>query len=392
MHILNRYALSCGVKIDKPFVFEHYYPITLDKYIVFQTSGKGNSRQYDYWSKVFRFIKQYAPDYKIVHVGLPTDQSVAGCDLDLRGKTSLKHLPYIIKNSSIYLGVDSLSVHFASHFDKKMVVLYSYCYAQNSAPVWGNPDNQVLIEPDWAIYGKPSFSFNEEKKNINTIKPEKIAKAVLDQLNIKNDLDKVETIFMGRDCHKPVIEIVPNSLPKLEILKDKICNIRMDYHFNEKILQQICQITNINLITNKEINLNLIAAIKDRIVALMFIVDKNTNINYIEGLKSLGINFTLVADDNAQWNDLAEIFFDFGLSKDEVFQKNEIKTLDNVDKNHMFESEKILLSDGKVYSCKLFWEKDIPKFTKASPVPNDTLFWEDAEHFYIYKDERSKSN
>ena len=59
MHLLDRYALSCGVKIDKPFISEHYYPTTLDKYIVFQTSGKGNSRQYDYWTKVFSFIKEY---------------------------------------------------------------------------------------------------------------------------------------------------------------------------------------------------------------------------------------------------------------------------------------------------------------------------------------------
>ena len=70
MHLLDRYALSCGVKIDKPFISEHYYPTTLDKYIVFQTSGKGNSRQYDYWTKVFSFIKEYTEDYKIVHVGL----------------------------------------------------------------------------------------------------------------------------------------------------------------------------------------------------------------------------------------------------------------------------------------------------------------------------------
>ncbi len=89
MHLLDRYALSCGVKIDKPFIFEHFYPISLDKYVVFQTSGKGNSRQYDYWPKVFSFIKDYAPDCKIVHVGLPTDQSVSGIDLDLRGKTNI---------------------------------------------------------------------------------------------------------------------------------------------------------------------------------------------------------------------------------------------------------------------------------------------------------------
>ena len=142
MHLLNRYALSCGVKIDKPFILEHFYPITLDKYVVFQTSGKGNSRQYDYWSKVFSLIKEYTNEYKIVHVGLPTDQTVLNCDLDLRGKTSIKQLAYIIKNSSLYLGVDSFSAHLAGYYNKKIVSLYSYCYAQNCAPIWGEEKNK----------------------------------------------------------------------------------------------------------------------------------------------------------------------------------------------------------------------------------------------------------
>ena len=106
MHLLDRYALSCGVKIDKPFILEQYYPMVLDKYVVFQTSGKGNSRQYDYWDKVFSFIREYCSDYKIVHVGLPSDQTVEGVDEDLRGKTSIRQLAYVIKNSSLYLTVN----------------------------------------------------------------------------------------------------------------------------------------------------------------------------------------------------------------------------------------------------------------------------------------------
>ena len=125
MHLLDRYALSCGVKIDKPFILEQYYPMVLDKYVVFQTSGKGNSRQYDYWDKVFSFIREYCSDYKIVHVGLPSDQTVEGVDEDLRGKTSIRQLAYIIKNSSLYLGVDSLSTHLAGFYNKKIVSLYS---------------------------------------------------------------------------------------------------------------------------------------------------------------------------------------------------------------------------------------------------------------------------
>ena len=392
MHLLNRYALSCGVKIDKPFILEHFYPITLDKYVVFQTSGKGNSRQYDYWSKVFSLIKEYTNEYKIVHVGLPTDQTVLNCDLDLRGKTSIKQLAYIIKNSSLYLGVDSFSAHLAGYYNKKIVSLYSYCYAQNCAPIWGEEKNKTLIEVDWSLHGKPSFSLQEESKKINSIYPEKIAKAVLDQLQIKNDLDKVSTLHIGECYHTPVIEVVPDSVPKIEIIKDKICNIRMDYHFNERNLFDIANVCNVNIITDKKINLGVLNGIKSKILGLNFIASNDLDIDYINNLKLSGIKISLVAPDNNQWCSLAEKFFDFGLEKEETIDKNKIKNINKIDEACVFSSEKIILSRGKVYSNKLFWQKDLPKLEKYAKVVDHPTFWEDSEHFHIIKDERSNKN
>ena len=258
MHLLNRYALSCGVYIDEPFVNESYYPLAVDKYIVFQTSGKGNSRQYDYWTKVFTHIKEYTTDYKIIHVGIESDQSVNSVDMDLRGKTSLSQLAYLIKNSSLYLGIDSLSAHFAGHYNKKIVAMYPYCYAQNCKPFWGDPEHQTLLEVDWKAHGKPSFSLTEEKKKINTFMPEVVAKAALDQLGIENDLDKVKTLHIGDLYHKPMIEIVPDSLMAPAVIKDKICNIRMDYYYSESNLVRLASISFLNIITNKEIPLAIL--------------------------------------------------------------------------------------------------------------------------------------
>lgn len=392
MHLLDRYALSCGVKIDQPFILEHYYPIPLEKYIVFQTSGKGNSRHYDYWTKVFYFIKEYAPEYKIVHIGLPTDQSVSGVDLDLRGKTSIKHLAYLIKNSSLYLGVDSLSAHLAGHFNKKMVVLYSYCYAQNCSPVWGSQENKTLIEVDWKKHGKPSFSLNEDKKKINTIFPEKIAKEVLDKLNIKNDMDKVKTLHIGKSYHTPMIEIIPNSGPFPAVIKDKICNIRMDLFFNEKILLGLANVCNLNIITEKEISLDLLNTIKSKIAALSIVISDNISIKYLEQVKTLGFKLILIANNDENWGRLAEKFFDFGLDKEDVFVKSDVENSNQIDESCLFSSEKIILSNGKVYASKLSWKNDQPKLDRYSKVVDHPDFWEESEHFYIFKDERNNKN
>lgn len=392
MHLLDRYALSCGVKIDKPFISEHYYPTTLDKYVVFQTSGKGNSRQYDYWTKVFSFIKEYTEDYKIVHVGLSTDQSVAGVDLDLRGKTNIKQLAFLIKNSSLYLGVDSLSAHLAGFYDRKMVTLYSYCYAQNCSPVWGNKDNQKLIEVDWAKHGKPSFSTKEENKKINTIMPELIAKSVLDKLDIVNQLDKVKTLHIGKNYHTPVIEIIPNGGPLPLIIKNKICNVRMDLFFNQKALVTLASVCNLNIITDQEIKIDIIDEIKSKITAMTIIASDKISLGYLEEVKSLGIKLILIADDNADWGRLAEKFFDFSLDKEEIYGKKDVGNSDQIDETCVFSSEKIFISDGKIYASKLSWKNDLPKLDRYAKVVDHPDFWEESEHFYILKDERAKSN
>lgn len=389
MHLLDRYALSCGVKIDKPFIFEHFYPISLDKYVVFQTSGKGNSRQYDYWPKVFSFIKDYAPDCKIVHVGLPTDQSVNGIDLDLRGKTNIKQLAFLIKNSSLYLGVDSLSAHLAGFYDKKIVALYSYCYSQNCYPVWGSLENKSLIEVDWTKYGKPSFSLKEENKKINTILPEVIAKSVLDKLKIPNDLDKVKTLYIGKSYHTPVIEIIPNGGPLPSIIKNKICNVRMDLFFNEKALFQLALVCNLNIITDKEIPIETLNKIANKTVALTVLASDKISVQYLEEIKILGFKLILIANDDENWGRLAEKFFDFGLDKEDVFGKKDIENSDQIDDSCIFSSEKIIISDGKVYASKLSWKKDHPKLDKHSKVVDDPDFWEEVDHFYILKDERN---
>ena len=392
MHLLDRYALSCGVKIDTPFILEHYYPITLDKYIAFQTSGKGNSRQYDYWPKVFSFIKEYAPEYKIVHVGIPSDQSVSGVDLDLRGRTNIKQLAYVIKNSSLYLGVDSFSAHLAGHYDKKIVALYSYCYAQNCAPVWGSDQNKCLIEVDWVKHGKPSFSLKEDKKKINTIMPEIIAKAALDKLGIPNDLDKVQTLHIGKSYHTPVIELIPDGGPLPALIKNKICNIRMDLFFNEKILYPLASICNLNIITDQEVSIDILNKIKSKVSALTILASDKISIKYLEEAKTLGVKLILIANDNAEWGRLSEKFFDFELDKEDVFGKKDIENSDQINEQCSFSSEKILISDGKVYASKLLWKNDQPKADKYSKVVDHPDFWEEAEHFYIFKNERNNKN
>jgi hypothetical protein len=249
-----------------------------------------------------------------------------------------------------------------------------------------------LIEVDWVKHGKPSFSLKEDKKKINTIMPEVVAKAALDKLGTPNDLDKVKTLHIGKSYHTPVIELIPDGGPLPALIKNRICNVRMDLFFNEKILYALASVCNLNIITDQEVSLDILNKIKSKVSALTVLASDKISIKYLEDAKTLGVKLILIANDNAEWDRLAEKFFDFELDKEDVFGKKDIENSDQINEQCSFSSEKILVSDGKVYASKLLWKNDQPKADKYSKVVDRPDFWEEAEHFYIFKNERKNKH
>jgi len=162
----------------------------------------------------------------------------------------------------------------------------------------------------------------------------------------------------------------------------------MDYHFDEQNLMRLASICKVNIVTAKEININILNSIKAKICGLNVIASNDISEEYLTKVKSLGIKLNLSAPFNNEWSALCEKFFDFKLDKDEVITKSRIKNASEIDESCNFNSEKIIFSEGKVYSCKLFWEKKQPKLDRSAKVVDDQAFWQESDYFYIYKDER----
>ena len=73
-HIAEEYAKSLGVRIGKPVISEHFYPIVSDNYITFHTNDKKSpARHYDLWKIVFDLIGKKLSENNddIVQVGGP---------------------------------------------------------------------------------------------------------------------------------------------------------------------------------------------------------------------------------------------------------------------------------------------------------------------------------
>ncbi len=180
MHIVECYALSCGLKIDKPYIPQEEIDLPSGKYITFHPDcAKGNTRSYIYWEKVLEKVSDLG--YEIVRVGTDEpQQDFEGINIEYFHSLNTRQLTYLIGNASLHLGYDSLPVHIASALGKKIVCVYSV-YSSHSYPFWSKKEDIRLHEPDWSEH-RPSFNYFEQNPIINTIDHNEVSSSVIELL------------------------------------------------------------------------------------------------------------------------------------------------------------------------------------------------------------------
>ena len=189
MHILEQYAVNCGAKISKPQIIPQYFPIPFkEKYICLNAGSGMESKNYDYYNEVVEFLSPFLEkeNIKIIQVGAEKEKLINNCYSALG--CSKRQTAFIIKNSELYFGSDTMSLHFASFFQKKIVCLSTVIFKENIYPYWSKKEDYTIIESH-RNGNKPSFSNEENPKTINFIKPEQVVKEILKFLQIKNDFN-----------------------------------------------------------------------------------------------------------------------------------------------------------------------------------------------------------
>lgn len=388
MHLIEQYALGCGVKIDKPSIEECFYPIPFNKYITLHASSGMAAKNYDYYSDVMRLLKPYLDKegIEVIQIGAKSDNAVSYCH-NYNGETTLKQTFYIIKNSLLHFGNDSFSTHVAAGYDIPLLSLYSVLYKECCGPYFGDKSKQITLEPK-RKNGKCSFSDKENPKTVNKISPEKVARGVLNLLGIKHSLGEIKTIHMGSYYHTPIAEVIPNFIMDSSYMANSVMNIRMDLSFDERNLMHWSQNKKINIFTDKEIDPTYLMPIKDNIIGITYELNKDSNPEYISQLKSLGFNITLHTKDKNNLTDIRLKFLDWQVL---YFEKKTKKTLDNpseICNNSRYQSSKILLSNGQKYASKSAWIKDIPGVEKGAKIIDSPQFWEEQDYFKIYNGEK----
>jgi ADP-heptose:LPS heptosyltransferase len=185
MHLIESYALVSGLHIDKCYIQEEEIELPEKPYITLHPyNPKGSGRQYGSWHDVVKMLQSDPSfEYDIVQIGMSSDIKFS-INTSYLGKTNYNSLAYLIKNSELHLGFDSLPVHLASHYDKKIVAIYAQYY-KNTGPYFSSKENIRMFEPSQYTSLKPIFQYEDPYRLINIIPAKDIFNAVMDLCVVK---------------------------------------------------------------------------------------------------------------------------------------------------------------------------------------------------------------
>ena len=386
MHLLEQYALSCGIKIDKPQIETSFFPIDCDKYITLHASSGMEAKNYDYFKDVIDLIHPHleSNNIKIIQIGDIKDKKLDNCT-HYNGTTNLKQTFYLIKNSLLHLGNDSFSSHVASGFNKKIVCLYSVLFKECCGPYWGNEEDHVLLEPS-RIKRKPSFSGNENPKTVNEIDPEEIASGVLNLLGLDHQTEKVKTIHIGKEYHAPSLAVIPNHIMPDTFAKGQPINIHGDECFDEQNIAKWARTRRANIFLDKEMNINYLSVVRKNINQINYIVSTGTDLKYIKAINKLGFPVQLLCKDKTIIDETRIKFFDWEVKEYTLPQKKDLDNSKLLCDNSYYQNSRKIISNGKIYNSKAAWlhEKD----GDHKDIIDCEEFWQELNTIKIYNDAR----
>jgi len=381
MNFLDSITSSSGLKSSKPSIEKSFFPLVADKYITVNTENH-QSKQWDHFQEFINLVKPslVKEGIKIVELGW-NDITTQNIDHVIKN-IDPKNAAYILERSLAHVGVESFLTQLSSFYKVPLISLYSNTSKTFCPPLWGEKGLSTLIESH-RKGALPTYAGEENPKTINFISPEEVAGKCLDALGIENDMSSRIPFHMGAACHSTCVEVVPNFIPDDSFFPRSLVNVRLDYFFNTDSLIPLGSNRKLSLISNKEIDLNLLAKLQPSLEALCFKVNENFHYDYFVNLKKLSIPLAIFAQPSANISATRLKFFDFKVEED---VKNTKKNIDNSDKicdNSCFKSSKMLFSNAKQYSTKASWENDIPT-SKDEKIIDSASFWEESQHLKLY--------
>ena len=392
MNLTEKMALDCGVKVSRPYLDRYFLPIKNDNYIIIDTRCKNANGEYDYFNDVLDLIKPYLKETNIDIFQIATDKNIKlACDKCFI-TINKKQENYLISKAKLLISNENYSLHIASVFNTKSIGLYSLFNSNNTRPVW-NKDSQIILEShrdgNLPSYGRS----NELPKTINFISPYAIAKNILDSLGIVNDLGRFELVHLGKSFNQKIIEIVPDFISDANFMKEISINLRLDYvsNLNSSVFNYWMTNRKVNIITNKDININMIAPYRNNILLMTIMLSENISEKFLKHCKSIGLKLKIFCDVKDKLEEYRFKFLNWEVHQD-FENEGVLNKLDTLSQKSKFISSKILISKGKQFSCKANYFANKHLDNSEESVILSKEFEQEIEFFKIYNERKESTS
>lgn len=236
-HLLKEYAKNLGVKISKPVVKNHFFPIEFENYITVSVDEENQSKNYKNYDIVFFILKPFLQKHNIKVVQISGKRLINGVDKALN--IPFKQQAYVISKGLLHFGVDGALNHLSSLRRKPTVTLFGNTYANINKPLFSSSSLNINLEPNWDK--NPCFSNVDAKQQINNIKPEEIAQSIINLLKKEKAKVNFKTIYQGPAFNQTVIEVVPSSFCDIQTQENQEIFLRVDYGLSNKLLQSFAE-------------------------------------------------------------------------------------------------------------------------------------------------------
>lgn len=392
MRLLDIYALSTASKIDKPFIYESFYPLLSKKFITFQAQSKLNNKNYDYWRDVLNIIlptlRQNNID--IIQVGGPSEIFYQGA-IDARGKTNLHQLAYIIRRAMLHFGPDSIGIHLAAHFDIPIVGLYGLASSKVSGPHFGSPEKQIVFNAFLNVRNKkPSYGGPEPyPKAINTIKPEEIADAIFKQLGL-DVKTPFKTVYVGPRYGPNIVrELIPSSQHVMPA-PEQIVEIRTDIFYDEKLLAyHLNYWQKAVIVTSQPIPIKLLKFFRQHIIMIAYHIPENDSLEFVKEVVGAGLPLVLLSRlEEKEIHKKRIKYYEYGaINKIPTPDAKKVEELRQDANNLYYRSCKLIAADGKVFGSYPHLDAGLNMATdfEYQKVIDSPKFWQDLEFFTLIK-------
>lgn len=414
MKLLKLYSLATGLSVGKQHLVETFYPLPFVRYVTIQGGSGMAGKNYPHYNEVISLLADplKATGITLVQIGGKDDPALPGCH-HLQGLTNLHQSNYVLARSLCHIGNDSWLSHRGGYLGVPLVVSFGPTSVTNHSPYQFNPMS-VFIESH-RFGRRPTFAAQEPQSTMAVIPPEQIANGVLRLLfppsGSTGGQQQVtrQSLYFGEAYHQHVVELVPDSVVAPQIQINTPLVVRMDlvaandpaaWTNAESMLAGNLQLRKCLVVTDRELNLNILAQLKPNVVALRVEVDR-VSAEWIKAAKRLGISTAFFSSeaDPVKLASLRLALYDVCLfdhfiapTKTDFLRGakaflNRDLDMESISDRLLFKTNKPLLAGGKIYLTAAHWKAGQPTPSSdlnTAKVIDDPLLWQEIAHLYLF--------